>query len=778
MFGKTDGGQPVSKLSSPKNSNEGICHYTYPLRRTVGSYLPNSGHTKRAMQLLRELLQDENARFRSQDQLNFCVKMICEDRKDSLVVLPTGSGKTLLYQLPAYALSTTTGKPDNVILVIVPLVSLTFDLLQRTKTCAKERFGTHLWKDRAAVLRNGTGGVLFLSVEVVGDESYLEVVTVLVAQNRLAAIYVEEAHLTVLWKGFRPRMSSLRTGLLPVSDSVHVPIVLLSATIPPALEMAVKSAHGVPLAETWRQCTSRENLSYQVFETRCRKFVSVEETMICETITYIDAVTKNRDASKCTPLNILIMCGTHAIVDKIFDRLRASKVQSTDTGYANTTLSKFLILRHHSGMTDEQRINSCENWTDYTKSAVTQCDGGVVMVCTSGFGTGIDTPSVRLVVHVGGCRSLIEYSQESGRAGRDGFPSSCVVLFNETYCDRYLRTSKKNAVQTDESVDFRTEQFVNIDGFKKWSVCKMFCRRQQLFSIIDGTPPEMCMVSSSEKRSWCDVCLSISKDEKRCNYSLHNDEERGKSVSSEKRLNTGDSTRSPVHPLITADSFSYRQYETQCERGNNSLLLSKEFMPEDVSAMNRSVVGEERVSKKELIVLFREQSQKIFRKCISCLAKNGIDNMHERKDGKDCTSHELRCFRCFTTGHLAVNCPLFSYSSLKDMKESGRRSVCFGCRLDSMDGLRLHTPDRAFFGSQEKCPFSSAIHLCMYICQDENMRRSIDARAGQKLNWPSINNEKGSVLSKTLHEWCTLKSILSERLNVMEVLNVVVGNKQ
>lgn len=205
------------------------------------------------MDLLRELLQDENARFRSQDQLNFCLKMIYVDRKDSLVVLPTGSGKTLLYQLPAYELPTTTGKLENVILVIVPLVSLTFDLLQRTKTCAKKRFGTHLWKYRAAMLRNCMGGLLFLSVEDVGDESYLEVDTVLVAQNRLSAIYVEEAHLNVLWEEFRPRMSCLRNGLLPVSDPVHVPVVLLSAKIPPALEMAVNSAHGVPLAETWRQ---------------------------------------------------------------------------------------------------------------------------------------------------------------------------------------------------------------------------------------------------------------------------------------------------------------------------------------------------------------------------------------------------------------------------------------------------------------------------------------------------------------------------------------------
>lgn len=132
--------------------------------------------------------------------------------------------------------------------------------------------------------------------------------------------------------------------------------------------------------------------------------MSVEKKMIYETITYIDAVTKNLDASKCTPLNILIMCGTHAIVDKLFDPFHASKVQSTATGYANKILPNFLILRHHSGMTDEQRNNSCDNWTDFTKSAVKQCEGGLVMICTSGFGTGIDTPSVRLVVHVGGFR--------------------------------------------------------------------------------------------------------------------------------------------------------------------------------------------------------------------------------------------------------------------------------------------------------------------------------------------------------------------------------------
>lgn len=306
--------------------------------------------------------------------------------KDTLVLLPTGGGKSVCFQVPTLVM-------DCLCLVVTPLIALMKDQvanLQKRDIRAAAIY-TGMNRDKQlTTLDNclfGPYRFLYVSPERLESEAF---------RKRLAAlpiglIAVDEAHCISMWgHDFRPsylRIAEIRS-LLPN----RVPILALTATATPAVEQDIIQRLSDSEAAPWaifRQSFHRDNLNYVV--------------RYC----------KDSEEKKAQLLHILQRVQGTAIV-YVRNRKRSEE------------LAEFLQQEgekaafYHAGMEPVVRATRQENW----KSG--KCR---VMVCTTAFGMGIDKADVRLVIHYDLPDSPESYFQEAGRAGRDGKTAYCVLLY-------------------------------------------------------------------------------------------------------------------------------------------------------------------------------------------------------------------------------------------------------------------------------------------------------------------------------------------------------------
>lgn len=153
------------------------------------------------------------------------------------------------------------------------------------------------------------------------------------------------------------------------------------------------------------------------------------------------------------------------------------------------------------------------------------------MIATSEFGRGIDSPFVRSVIHVGFCRSMLVYSQETGRAFRDGLDAECVLVYNDKfawYFARRIRTEledsvrqvKNGEIQAFETGDMarKREADVPFAHLLSWIECRAKCRLQRLSEYKDGESCPECLIDCS--LGMCDCCCDIRGDTKRISQKM------------------------------------------------------------------------------------------------------------------------------------------------------------------------------------------------------------------------------------------------------------------
>ncbi|MBI1861221.1 MAG: ATP-dependent DNA helicase RecQ [Deltaproteobacteria bacterium] len=307
------------------------------------------------------------------------------NNKDALAVMPTGGGKSLCYQLPALL------RP-GIVVVISPLIALMENQVQRLRSLGISAVFLHSGQSVAdkrlvfSVLKRAESSILYLSPERVQKDGFRNWITA----QKVSLFAIDEAHCVSQWgPDFREdyyKLGGLRE-LLP-----EVPIVALTASATPeVLEDIIRQ---LQLRKPDRHIHGfyRPNLYYQV------ELCSDEGIKIAIAR---QAISQNPEG------RILIYCGTR-------------KQTETVSGFLSEHFGKAAF--YHAGMSSEDR--TCVQ-TQYQKGEIR------ILAATNAFGMGIDHPDVRLVVHFQMPANVEHYYQEMGRAGRDGKPSACLLLYSK-----------------------------------------------------------------------------------------------------------------------------------------------------------------------------------------------------------------------------------------------------------------------------------------------------------------------------------------------------------
>jgi len=307
------------------------------------------------------------------------------EKKDTFVLMPTGGGKSLCYQLPAL-------KFEGLTLVISPLIALMKDQVDALKAngIAAEYINSSIpYQEIAQIQKNISDGkvkILYLAPERLALDHFQEFLQTL----KIDLIAIDEAHCISQWgHDFRPDYRNLKFFRKQFSQ---VPIIALTATATPKVQEDIIEQLSLNNPKICVSSFDRENLSFMI--TRKKKAFDK----------LIRILEKHKNESA------IIYC---------FSR------KDTERIAADLKIEGFNALPYHAGLNSETRKRNQELFIK---------DEVQIIVATIAFGMGIDKPDVRLVVHYTFPKTLEGYYQEVGRAGRDGLPSECVLFYS--YGDR------------------------------------------------------------------------------------------------------------------------------------------------------------------------------------------------------------------------------------------------------------------------------------------------------------------------------------------------------
>lgn len=312
--------------------------------------------------------------------------------RDVLAVMPTGAGKSVCYRVPAVVM-------EGMALVVSPLVSLMADQVRAVQEAGIR--GAYLNStlapgQQAEVLRRAAEGaydLMYVAPERLADPRFAE----FARTARLALIAVDEAHCVSQWgQDFRP--SYLSIGQFIAELPVRPPVAALTATATDLVRRDIVRLLGLRDAACTVTGFDRPNLRF-----------AVERREPKQKLARLDAFIDERRAESG-----IVYCAKRATVEEVCDHLRERGIAAT---------------RYHAGLTAEERERNQRAFVN---------DTAPVMVATNAFGMGIDKSNVSYVVHYNMPGSVEAYYQEAGRAGRDGSPAECLLL----WCDGDIATGR------------------------------------------------------------------------------------------------------------------------------------------------------------------------------------------------------------------------------------------------------------------------------------------------------------------------------------------------
>ena len=345
--------------------------------------------TRRRINIDRELihLYGDQAAFRGVQRE--AIQAIMMNKSPIVVVMGTGGGKSLSFMLPAASC------PSGVTVVVVPLVSLQGDLIER---CRKMKIPCTEWRSDQSP---GPASLVFVTPESAMTKRFHDYVEGLRVMAQLDGFVFDEAH-TILegTRDFRPKLREL--GRLAL---VGVQMVYLTATLPPSKEAEFfELINARPEDVTMiRTSTTRANVMYSVQTLTAATAEQATEAVT----TKIREVLDQKLGEYPWPAKIIVYCNTVVATDALATELNCDAYHRD----VDTRDGKAERLRAWMSGVERERYG-----------------GGRVIVATNALGLGIDIPDIRVVMHVEMPFEMADYAQQSGRAGRDGKRSEAIVL--------------------------------------------------------------------------------------------------------------------------------------------------------------------------------------------------------------------------------------------------------------------------------------------------------------------------------------------------------------
>ena len=304
--------------------------------------------------------------------------------KDTFVLMPTGGGKSLCYQLPALIM-------DGVAIVISPLIALMKNQVDAMRTFSTESGIAHflnssLNKSAIAQVRQdvleGRTKLLYFAPESLTKEDNIA----FLRKIKISFYAIDEAHCISEWgHDFRPEYRRIRPI---INDIGAAPLIALTATATPKVQMDIQKNLGMTDATVFRSSFNRPNLYYEL-----RPKHNVDHDII-------------RFIKQNSGKSGIIYCLSRKKVEELAELLMANGIKA---------------LAYHAGMDAQTRA---DNQDAFLHERVD------VIVATIAFGMGIDKPDVRYVIHYDIPKSLEGYYQETGRAGRDGGEGHCLTFYS------------------------------------------------------------------------------------------------------------------------------------------------------------------------------------------------------------------------------------------------------------------------------------------------------------------------------------------------------------
>lgn len=367
---------------------------------------------------------------------------------DTLAVMPTGGGKSLCYQLPALIL-------EGITVVVSPLISLMQDQVSSLETA-----GIHsaflnsslTWEEYCHAtdeIKSGEVKIIYVSPEGLATQKIRELLSS--AELKIACITIDEAHCVSQWgHDFRPDYLEIKAIRNLFPDAV---MLALTATATEHVRRDICQNLGMKNPKVFISSFNRENIYLEVLPKRN----ALELVINC--------IRKHSGESG------IIYCNSRKQVDEL-----------------SATLDKkgYSVLPYHAGLNDETRA---KNQDLFIKDEVQ------IIVATIAFGMGINKPNVRYVINYDLPKSIEEYYQEIGRAGRDGLPSSALLLYSAQDIHKIRWFFQESASpEKDELL---------LQGMIKYATART-CRRKALLQYFgEAWEP---VDSEDAKNCCCDIC--------------------------------------------------------------------------------------------------------------------------------------------------------------------------------------------------------------------------------------------------------------------------------
>ena len=306
------------------------------------------------------------------------------DGNDIFVLMPTGGGKSLCYQLPALI-------SDGTAIVVSPLIALMKNQVDAVNGLSSDEGIAHVLnsslnktqtKQVFDDIKSGKTKLLYVAPESLIKEEYLD----FLKEVKISFVAIDEAHCISEWgHDFRPEYRNLKLIIDKIAD---VPVIALTATATPKVQDDIQKTLGMQNAIVFKESFNRPNLFYEV-----RPKVNIDKEIV-------KFINKNKGKSG------IVYCLSRRKVEEFAQLLQVNGINA---------------LPYHAGLDQKTRV------ANQDKFLMEECD---IIVATIAFGMGIDKPDVRFVIHYDIPKSLESYYQETGRAGRDGGEGHCLAFYD------------------------------------------------------------------------------------------------------------------------------------------------------------------------------------------------------------------------------------------------------------------------------------------------------------------------------------------------------------